>query len=115
MMALEDVVLVRVGEETYAVPETAVDGVRPAGETADLPTLDLWQRLHVPGDGLSADHTLLLCHRSDGSLGLLADGVMGRETAVIKPLPRRARHLYLLGAIVTGAGRVVLVLDIERL
>jgi len=115
MMALEDVVLVRVGEETYAIPETAVDGVRPAGEAADLPTLDLRQRLHVPGDGLSADHTLLLCHRSDGPLGLLADGVTGRETAVIKPLPRRTRHLYLLGAIVTGAGRVVLVLDIERL
>jgi two-component system chemotaxis sensor kinase CheA len=115
MMALEDVVLVRVGEETYAIPETVVDGVRSAGEIADLPTLDLWQRLHVPGVGLSADYTLLLCHRSDGLLGLLVDGVTGRETAVIKPLPRRARRPYLLGAIVTGAGRVVLVLDIERL
>jgi chemotaxis protein histidine kinase CheA len=34
---------------------------------------------------------------------------------MIKPLPSRTRRPYLLGAIVTGAGRVVLVLDIERL
>jgi len=115
MMALEDVVLVRVGAETYAIPEAAVDGVRPAGETADLPALDLRQRLHVPGDGPPAERTLVLCRRSDGPVGLLADGVSGRETAVIRPLPRRTRSPYLLGAIVTGAGRVVLVLDIEQL
>jgi two-component system chemotaxis sensor kinase CheA len=115
MMALEDVVLVRVGEETYAIPETAVDGVRSADQTPDLPTLDLRQRLHVPGDGPSAEPALLLCHRADGPLGLLVDGVTGRETAMIKPLPSRTRRPYLLGAIVTGAGRVVLVLDIERL
>jgi two-component system, chemotaxis family, sensor kinase CheA len=115
MMALEDVVLVRVGAETYAIPETAVDGVRPAAETADLPTLDLRRWLHVPGDGPPAERTLLLCRRSDGPLGLLADGVVSRETAVIKPLPRRTRRPDLLGAIVTGTGRVVLVLDIEQL
>jgi chemotaxis protein histidine kinase CheA len=58
---------------------------------------------------------LLLCRRSDGPIGLLADGVASRETAVIKPLPRRTRRPDFLGAIVTGTGRVVLVLDIEQL
>jgi two-component system chemotaxis sensor kinase CheA len=115
MMALEDVVLVRVEEETYAIPEAVVDVARPAGEVADLPTLDLRERLRVPGDGPPAERTLLLCHCSGGPLGLLADSVTGRETVVIKPLPRRTRRPYLLGAIVTGAGRVVLVLDIEQL
>jgi chemotaxis protein histidine kinase CheA len=114
MMALEDVVLLRVGAETYAVPEAAVDGARPADETADLPTLDLRQRLSVPGEA-AAGQVVLACRRSIGPVGLLADGVVGRETAVIKPLPRRARCPYSLGAIVTGAGKVVLVLDIEQL
>jgi two-component system chemotaxis sensor kinase CheA len=115
MMALEDVVLISVGMETYAIPEAIVDGAQPAAEATDLPTLDLWQRLRVPGDGPPAERTLLLCRRSDGPLGLLTDGVVSRETAVIKPLPRRTRRPDFLGAIVTGAGRVVLVLDIEQL
>jgi two-component system chemotaxis sensor kinase CheA len=115
MMALEDVVLVQVGAETCAIPEAIVDGARPAGETVDLPTLDLRRRLHVPGDGPAAGRALLVCRCTDGPVGLLADNVTRRETAVIKPLPRRTRRPYLLGAIVTGDGRVVLVLDIEKL
>jgi two-component system chemotaxis sensor kinase CheA len=115
MMALEDVVLISVGMETYAIPEAVVDGVQPSAQAPELPTLDLWEQLHVPGDGTPAERTLLLCRRSDGPLGLLAGGVVRRETAVIKPLPRRTRRPDFLGAIVTGAGRVVLVLDIEQL
>jgi two-component system chemotaxis sensor kinase CheA len=115
MMALEDVVLISVGMETYAIPEAVVDGAQPAAEAPELPTLDLWERLRVPGDGLPAERMLLLCRRSDGPIGLLADGVASRETAVIKPLPRRTRRPDFLGAIVTGTGRVVLVLDIEQL
>lgn len=115
MMALEDVVLISAGMETYAIPEAVVDGVQPAAEAVDLPTLDLRQRLRVPDDGSPAERTLILCRRSDGPLGLLADGVVSRETAVIKLLPRRTRRPDFLGAIVTGAGQVVLVLDIEQL
>jgi two-component system chemotaxis sensor kinase CheA len=115
MMALEDVVLIRVGSETYALPEAIVDGVQPATEEADLPTLDLRERLRVPDEVPSNELVVVACRRSTGPVGLLADGVVSRETAVIKPLPRRTRRPDFLGAVVTGAGRVVLVLDIERL
>jgi two-component system chemotaxis sensor kinase CheA len=115
MMALEDVVLVRVGEETYAILESVVDGVRPAAEVSALPTLDLRERLLVPGEPSSSERAVIACQRADGPTDLLADGVVGRETAVIKPLPRRTRRPDFLGAVVTGDGRVVLVLDIERL
>jgi chemotaxis protein histidine kinase CheA len=115
MMALEDIVLIRVGTETYAVPEPFVERACPAGEATDVPTVDLRQRLRVPGQTAAAERTLILCHCSQGSMGLLADGVVGRESAVIKPLPPCARRPELQGAIVTGAGQVVLVLDIERL
>ena len=115
MMALEDVVLIKVGAETYAVPEPFVERACPAGEAAGVPTVDLWERLQVPGETVAVEPTLVLCRRSKGSLGLLADGVAGRETAVIKPLPPRTRRPNLLGAIVTGAGQVVLVLEIDQL
>jgi two-component system chemotaxis sensor kinase CheA len=115
MMALEDVVLVQVGAGTYAIPEAVVDGARPASEAADVPTVDLRQRLSVPGEIPLSEQVVIMCRRSAGPVGLLADGVVRRETVVIKPLPRRTRRPYLLGAIVTGAGQVVLVLDIEQL
>lgn len=115
MMALEDVVLIKVGAETYAVPEPFVERACPSGDGVDLPVIDLWERLRVQGGAATAERTLILCHRSGGPVGLLADGVAGRETAVIKPLPPFTRRPGLLGAIVTGAGQVVLVLDVERL
>jgi two-component system chemotaxis sensor kinase CheA len=115
MMALEDVVLLEVGAETYAIPEPYVERACPMDELTSVPTIDLWKRLQVPGETMATEPTLVLCCRSKGSLGLLVDGVAGRETAVIRPLPPRTRRPNLLGAIVTGAGQVVLVLDIERL
>jgi two-component system chemotaxis sensor kinase CheA len=115
MMALEDVVLVGIGEETYALPETIIDGVRADKEVTDLPTCNLRQRLQVPDDGAVSQNVLILCQCSDGPRTLQVDRVLGRETAVIKPLPRCTRRPDFLGAIVTGDGRVVLVLDIERL
>jgi two-component system chemotaxis sensor kinase CheA len=115
MMALEDVVLLRTAAEMYAIPEPYVERVCPMSELAGVPTVDLRDRLQVPGETLAVEPTLVLCRRSKGTLGLLVDGVAGRETAVIKPLPPRTRRPNLLGAIVTGAGQVVLVLDIERL
>jgi two-component system chemotaxis sensor kinase CheA len=115
MMALEDVVLLHTGAETYAIPELYVERVCPVGELTGVTTVDLWERLQVPGEAMGAEPTLVLCRRTKGSLGLLVDGVAGRETAVIKPLPPRTRHPDFLGAIVTGAGQVVLVLDTERL
>jgi chemotaxis protein histidine kinase CheA len=114
MMALEDVVLIRVGAETYALPEAIVDGAQSVAEPADLPTLDLRERLRMPEEAPPTEQVLVACRRSTGPVGLLADSVVRRETAVIKPLPRRTRRPDFLGAIVTGAGRVVLVLDIER-
>jgi two-component system chemotaxis sensor kinase CheA len=115
MMALEDVVLLKVGAEIYAVPEPSVERVYPVSEPTDVPTVDLWERLRVPGEAATAARTLVLCHRSQGALGLLVDGVAGRETAVIKPLPPRMRRPSLLGAVVTGAGQVVLVVNVEQL
>ncbi|MFQ6100488.1 MAG: chemotaxis protein CheA [Anaerolineae bacterium] len=115
MMALEEVVLVQVGPETYAIPQASIDRAGPAGKDEDIPTLDLWERLQVPGDAPPADRTLIVCQCSRGQVGLLADGVVGRDAVAIRPLPQRARCSGLLGAMVTGAGRVVLVLDVERL
>lgn len=114
-MALEEIVLVRVGPETYAIPQSAVERAGPVEEAAGLPVLDLRERLQVPG-AISSEGVLLVCRRhGEQPVGLLVDEVAGRDEAVIQPLPRRARRPGLLGAIVTGDGQVVLTLDVEQL
>lgn len=114
MMALEEVVLVRVGSETYAIPQAVIDHTCRAG-AEDVPALDLRERLNVPLDVSPSDGVLIVCRLVDRQAGLLVGGIAGRDEAVIKPLPRCAQRSYLLGAIVTAAGRVVLVLNVEQL
>jgi two-component system chemotaxis sensor kinase CheA len=115
LTALEEVVLVQIGTEIYAIPQAFVDRARPAQETENLPVIDLQKRLRVPGYVPPPDHMLLVCQRSRGQVGLLVDAIVGREAAVISPLPKRVQRPDLLGAIVTDHRQVVLVLDVERL
>jgi two-component system chemotaxis sensor kinase CheA len=114
LMALEEMVLVRLGPEMYAIPQAVVEHTCPAG-TEDIPVLNLRERLHVPAGESSSNSVLIVCRFADRHFGLLVDGIAGRDEAVIKLLPRCARRPYLLGAIVTGAGEVTLALDIECL
>jgi two-component system chemotaxis sensor kinase CheA len=115
MLALDEVVLIRVGAETYAIPQSSVERVCSAKETDGLTVVDLWSRLQVPGDSVPDERVLIVCHRAGGQVGLLADGVLGRGEQAIRPLPRKARQPELLGAYVADGGQVVLVLDVERL
>ena len=114
-MVLQEVVLVQAGAETYAIPQAAVNHACRPEEREHMPTIDLRERLQAAGDAPADAGTLIVCARSSGQVGLLVDGVVGRDAAVIVPLPRRAQGPGLLGAIVTGNERVVLVLDVERL
>jgi two-component system chemotaxis sensor kinase CheA len=115
MLALDELVLLRVGTETYAVPQASIERVCSVDESAGLKVLDLWARLEVPGERGPGERSLIVCHRAEGQIGLLADGVAGRDEYVVRPLPHRARRPGLLGAVVVDGGRVVLVLDVERL
>jgi len=108
------VVLVRVGSEMYAIPQAVIDHTCLAG-SENVPALDLGERLHVPSGESSSHGVLIVCRFADRQVGLSVDGIAGRDEAVIKPLPRYARRPYLLGVVVTAAGRVVLVLDVEQL
>lgn len=113
-MALEELVLVNVGSETYAISQSVVERACRPQQADDLPILDLRERLQVPG-AISSEGVLLVCRRSGGQVGLRVDEVAGHDEAVIQPLPRRAREPGFLGALITGSGQVVLVLDLERL
>jgi two-component system chemotaxis sensor kinase CheA len=114
MLALDEVVLLRVGAERYAVPQAAVVRVCHEEKPDDLEVLDLGARLQVPGDSVSSERVLVVCQRVAGRIGLLADGVVGRDERLVRPLPRRARQPELLGAIVADGGEVVLVLEVEQ-
>jgi two-component system chemotaxis sensor kinase CheA len=115
VLALDEVVLVSAGTERYAIPQAPVVRVSSLKGAPDVPVLDLRERLGVPPGGTLGEHLLLVCHRAGGVIGLLVDGVVGRDEQVIRPLPRRARQPGLLGAIAAEDGQVVLVLDLDRL
>ena len=116
-LALQEAVLIQVGRETYALLQASVERADPASQPIpdDVPVLDLWQRLDVPGEPPPTMRTLLFCRRANGRVALPIDGIVARDQVVIRPLSRRAWRPGLLGAVITAAGQVVLVLDLDTL
>lgn len=130
-MAVTEALLVRAGGEVFALPAAALVGVRrlerprslegPAREPVELDgrpvqLLDLARALGLDGAAPRAGGPVLLVAAGAQGLGLVVDEVLAREDVVIRRLgafldgvgPYR-------GATVVGDGRVVLVLDPERL
>jgi len=130
-MAATEALLVRAGGEVFALPAAVVAGVRrlerprsleaPARETVELDgrpvrLVDLARALGLQGTAPRAGGPVLLVAVGAQGLGLAVDEVLAREDVVVRRLgafldgvgPYR-------GATVAGDGRVVLVLDPERL
>jgi two-component system chemotaxis sensor kinase CheA len=137
-LAILPVLLVRVADETYALPlrsvlETAavhsqnihcVEGSEVLcvrGETLPLIRLEQvfedktlgndsvdWQTLRVPEHGWKA----VILGISEKRVALLVDQLLGQESTIIKPLGAYLHHCpSLAGATISGDGRVRLVLD----
>ena len=128
-LAIVQVLLLRCGGETYAVPidlvertvaapaaairratnrEVLYDGVR------DLPLIRLRDALGLAsaGGGMTADHPVVVVDVAGQSYGLLCDGFLGRQEIVIKSLGKvLARVPGAAGATLIG-DRCVLILDV---
>jgi len=130
MLALLRALLVRVGEEQYALPTAHVEHIVeiiPArlGQIGDqevyptakglLPLRRLCDLLDCPGGEEEPRHALVV--RRDGQAwGLRVDGVIGHEEIVVMPLPPVLRGTPgLSGVTLVGDGRVVLILDVMGL
>lgn len=132
-MAIIDGMIIRVGEERFIVPTTALkESLRPSrdsyytvqgkGEMIRvrenlMPLIRLHKIFQVeplccnPWEGL-----LLVVNEDNRFYSLLADEILGRQEVVIKNLGSTLRNLKgISGGAILGDGRVALILDVKGL
>jgi two-component system chemotaxis sensor kinase CheA len=130
-VALQPVLLVRVGEEVLGLPIAKVHGAaqvqmssldRSGGapvlsyDGALVPVHDLTRLLGLPGDGARDERAVVVAEGSDGRIGLAVDALLGQQEAVLKPLGAPLDAVPGLSAVtVLGNGRPVFILDLQRL
>ncbi len=132
-LAVTQIVLVRSGEHTYAIPSAMVEQVRQI-KSADMEALHQAQKvewqdkvypLHYLTQLLSdAEFTLenqprnplLLLRSGEQRLALHVDELLGNQEAVVKNIgPQLARHAGITGATVLGNGAVVMIINPAQL
>ncbi len=131
-VAVQSVLLVRVGEEVVGLPIAKVHGAAEV-ELARLPTsqggpLLEWGGAHVPVQdlgqllgipdlpGRGGARQVVVADGGGGHVGLAVDALLGQEEAVLKPLAPPLDRVQGLSAVtILGNGRPVFVLDVQRL
>lgn len=130
-LALTQAMIVRVREETYAVPlhhiEQTIE-IEPERvqklhrwemlrlDSKVLPIFDLGTLLGAPNGEQPHNREALVVKRGSQQLGLVVDDLIDKQEIVVKPLPPSLTNLHgLSGTTILGAGQVVLILDIPNL
>ncbi|OQY19924.1 MAG: hypothetical protein B6I35_10980 [Anaerolineaceae bacterium 4572_32.2] len=131
-LALTQVLLIKVGEETFAVPlhhiEQTIE-VEPERvqqihrwqvvNLADevLPLFSLRQLLDISAKDMHpGNRHALVVRRGEQRIALLVDELLEKQEIVVKPLPESLLDISgLSGTTVVGAGQVVLILDVQNL
>jgi two-component system, chemotaxis family, sensor kinase CheA len=130
-VAVQPVLLVRIGQEILGVPIAKVHGAAQVemsrldrsrgapvlaygGEL--VPVHDLSALLGFPREGGSDDRAVVVADGGEGRVGLAVDGLLGQHEAVLKPLGAPLDAVAGLSAVtVLGDGRPVFILDVQRL
>lgn len=129
-LAIVSALIVRVGEERFAIPQLAVtelirvredSGVRieRVGETRMLRLRDRLMPMAGLGKLLALDEHdkatsgfVVVMQVGSRSFGVMVDSVFDAEEIVVKPLSVRLRHIAMFsGATILGDGSVILIVD----
>ena len=129
--ALQTALIVRVGDQSFAIPERHVlavaeidaEAITLIGDhrsilhrEAVLPLYDLGRVLGMPTEARPALEPIIVMTNGRQMIGLEVDSIDRRQELFLKDLdPRLARFPGIGGASLLGDGRVVLVLDGEEL
>jgi two-component system chemotaxis sensor kinase CheA len=119
MIQVAHALLVRVGEETYAVPLARVVEALDLDERRrppPVPLLPLRERLEVPGEPRTLTPAVVVVDAGEKRAGLVVDEVVGREEVVVREFdaPRGALPLF-GGVAVLRHGEPALILEPARL
>jgi two-component system chemotaxis sensor kinase CheA len=130
-VAVQPVLLVRVGEEVLGLPIAKVHGAAQVAMSrldrsrgapvlaydGELVTVhDLRSLLGLPDDARGDDRAVVVAEGGEGRVGLAVDALLGQQEAVLKPLATPLDAVAGLSAVtVLGNGRPVFILDLQRL
>jgi two-component system chemotaxis sensor kinase CheA len=130
-VAVQPVLLVRVGEEVLGLPIAKVHGAAQVemsrlDRSRGAPVLaydgelvavhDLRALLGLPDDARGDDRAVVVAEGGEGRVGLAVDALLGQQEAVLKPLATPLDAVAGLSAVtVLGNGRPVFILDLQRL
>jgi two-component system chemotaxis sensor kinase CheA len=130
-VAVQPVLLVRVGEEVLGIPVGKVHGAaqvdlarldRSRGEPVLphagqlVPVHELSRLLGFPERPGQHERAVVVAEGGDGRIGLAVDALLGQQEAVLKPLGPPLEAVPGLSAVtVLGNGRPVFILDVPRL
>jgi two-component system chemotaxis sensor kinase CheA len=130
-VAMQPVLLVRVGQEVLAIPvskvygaaQASMEGLDRAGGAPQLafagghvPVLDLGELLGSGAAAPGVRRSIVITESDTGRVGLAVDQLLGQQEAVLKPLHSPLSLVPGLSAVtVLGNGRPVFVLDVPRL
>ncbi|MFW6251093.1 MAG: chemotaxis protein CheA, partial [Alkalispirochaetaceae bacterium] len=130
-LAIIQGLLVRVGEEMYAIPITSVleshrikpsdikliDNYEVFNVRDDVVSLIRLNRLfRIPTDENKEHYFVVIVGSAEKKMGLIVDSLIGEEDVVIKPLRDHFTNAPgIAGANITGDGRVSLIIDVSQL
>jgi len=132
-LAILDGMSVRVGDETYILPMTAIlESIQPKTEQLSsiagkgrvvhlrgdyLPLMALHEAFNIDARARQAeDGIVIVVATSDGRAALLVDELVAQHQVVIKSLETNYRKVPgVSGATIMGDGKVALILDVDML
>ena len=130
-LAIIQGLLIRVGEEIYAVPITSVvdshrinagdvkmiDNYEVFNVREDVVSLLRLSRLFgVPSNDQKETQYVVIVGSGEKKMGLMVDSLIGEEDVVIKPLKDKYTNIPgIAGATILGDGTVALIIDVSQL
>lgn len=133
-LAIVSVILVRLGEQRFALPQASVVELVRLGRGDDdlgietlhgvpvyrlrgrlLPLVNLSDELGLASPEPGRQESIIVLQGDDRQFGLLVDSIDDSQEIVVKPLGPRLAGLPYAGATILGDGSITLILDVFRI
>ena len=126
-MSIIDGLLVKINDDDFVIPLSAVDKCYEAASVQLLNKLNnlvVFEGEQIPfislreefgAEGIISDQEMVIVNYDEKKVGLLVDRVVGKFQAVLKPLGKHFQQMdNISGATILGDGKIAMVLDTNK-